>query len=43
MTWKVNGTTYTFYNSQGQAIFKTDNFDQAMKLIRDGNMERRND
>ena len=37
MTWTVDGTTYTFYNPEGQAIVWTSNFDYAMILIRELN------
>ena len=41
MTWTVDGRTYTFYNPEGQAIVWTSNFDDAMMLISEFNMEKR--
>jgi len=41
MTWTVDRRTYTFYNPEGQAIVWTSNYDDAIMLISELNMEKR--
>lgn len=43
MTYKIDKNKYVFFNYKGEAIVWTSNFDDAMMLIREFNMEKRDD
>ena len=41
MTYKIDKDKYVFFNYKGETIAWTSNFDDAMMLIREFNMEKR--
>ena len=43
MTYKIDKDKYVFFNYKGEAIAWTSNFDDAMMLIREFNMEKRDE
>ena len=43
MTWTVDNGTYTFYNSEGQAIVKTNDLACATMIIRELEKEKRDE
>ena len=43
MTWTIDNGTYTFYNTEGQAMVKTSDIESAWMIIREYEKEKTND